>query len=154
MRKNHVFWYQEKEKLDLHFARYLYSQNIPFTSGGDNELFKTLCSALRPGYEPPKRTKLSEDLLVKVHDEVDERMKQDIRKHSSVLVLSQDSWSSITNNPIIAHSLLVHGNSYLYHLENAGSNTKSAQYCASITSDLIAKIKNDTGKDVGAIVYR
>ena len=115
-------------------------------------MFKTLCSQLRPGYVPPCRKKIGSVLLDKIFDEENSKLKDNALKTDSVLVLSQDGWSSVSNNPIIAHSVLVNGKSFLLNLENAGSNTKTALYCYSLTEQTLEKIKDDYGKEVTAIV--
>ena len=88
--------------MDVQCARYFYSQNIPFVAAEGNE-FKNFCSALRPGYNPPNRKQLGGNLLDTVYDEVLEKTKDDL-KNKDCVILTQDGWSSVQNDPIIAHS--------------------------------------------------
>ena len=142
---------EEKSKLDLAVGKFMFSQNMAF-SGVENPQFRKLCSSLRPGYTPPNRKQVAGPILDDVFNEVRANMDMEIKRKSSVLVLSQDGWSNIMNNPIIAHSLNVGDRSYLYSLENCGSNAKTAQYCFDMTKDIIDRIRNDLNKDVTAIV--
>ena len=142
---------EQKAKLDTAVGRYLFSQNVAF-SGVENPHFVKLCSSLRPGYQPPNRKQIAGPILDQVYGEIQTSMNSEISKSKSVLVLSQDGWSSVMNNPIIAHSLFVGGKSYLYSLENCGSNSKTAEYCFNLTDNIIGRLKDELGKDVGGIV--
>ena len=70
-----------KEKLDLQVARFFFSCNLAFKNVENKECLK-LMELLRPGYKPPHRRHLAGDLLEKVSDEVDEKVKFTIRFHS------------------------------------------------------------------------
>ena len=68
-----------------------------------------------------------------------------------MLVICQDGWSSIQNDPIIAHSFYDGKKSYLYNIVDSGSEKKTAEYCFKIINEALVSIKNDYNKFVFAV---
>ena len=90
----------EKESFDLQVAKFFFSSNLPF-SVVENKHFVKLCSDLRPGYKPPSRKKLGNELLNSVHDEVCKDMKRNILEEGKTITLMQDGWSNIHNTLLL-----------------------------------------------------
>lgn len=94
-----------KNQLDLSLAKFSFSSNVSFNAI-ENENLKKFCSLMRPGYEPPKRKKLSGELLDKIYDETTTEVKDAISGMAhGCLTLMQDGWSSVRNDPILAHCI-------------------------------------------------
>ena len=60
---------ETKAQLDLAISRFFYGCNIPFAVV-EHELFKNMITALRPGYQPPPRKALPDNLLDSVSTEL------------------------------------------------------------------------------------
>ena len=93
-----------KDTLDLKVAKFFFSANISFNTAENTE-FKYLICSLRPGYEPPNRKLIANELLEKVHEEVTHSINSAMKQTSKVLTVMQDGWSSCSNDPILAHSV-------------------------------------------------
>lgn len=139
---------EEKEQLDLKIAKFFFSANVPF-SVTENHEFKEMIKALRPGYEPPNRKLLGSTLLSKVNDEATKSLKVDLKTKSVTLL--QDGWSSVTNDPIIAHSIHDGKQPHLLFVTDAGSHKKTAEYCAELAKGAINIAKEKYNIDVSKI---
>ena len=51
--------------------------------------------------------------------------------------ISQDGWSNVGNEPIIATTLVVEGSSYPHDYKNPGSQKKTADYCFNLLKESI-----------------
>lgn len=139
----------EQEKLDKQIARFFYGHNLPFNAANGQEFIKMI-KMLRPGYTPPCRKRLADDLLDSVYSEVSGEIVSAMKDVNSV-VLTQDGWSSVQNDPIIAHSFSDGKESYLLELVESGKSKKTAEYCTEILGDAIEKIKQEYDTKVFAI---
>lgn len=116
----------EKARLDLEVAKFFYACAIPLNAAS-KQPFKNMIEALRPGYQPPSRQALSGELLQTCYDEV---VNADIEHmladgtNTRPITLMQDGWSAVTNDAIIANSILVDGKSYLLSTVNPGRGFK------------------------------
>ena len=136
----------KKEEIDVQMAKFFFSENIPFVAT-EGEEFKKFCEVLRPGYKPPNRKIMGNRLLDQVYDEVIVTMKDNLKGRDSV-ILTQDGWSSVTNDPVIAHSFYDGKTNYLLNVKDSGSNKKTAEYCFSLIDEAISDIKTKYDKDV------
>ena len=87
-------------------------------------------------------------------NEVYEEVKEDMKNRfceEDVLIISQDGWSSVQNDPIIAHTVFSGNSSFLYNLENTGKNKKSAEYCFELLQNVINEITHQYDKKVFAV---
>ena len=94
--------------------------------------------------------KLGEELL----DDVYYDLSIDICKkleNKTTLVIFQDGWLSVQNDPIIAHSVHIGKKSFLHYIVDSGGEKKTADYCFTILNEAIVEIKIQNGKDVFAI---
>ncbi|QQP55384.1 Uncharacterized protein FKW44_008540 [Caligus rogercresseyi] len=62
-----------------------------------------MCQDLRPGYTPPNREMLGGELLDEIYDEVKEKTAE-FMVQVKTLCITQDGWSSVQNDPVIAHT--------------------------------------------------
>jgi len=129
----------EKDQIDIQLAKFFYSANISFNTV-ENKQFTSFCTALRPGYTPPNRKKLGGELLDLVHDEICENIKQEIIESSNTVTLIQDGWSSIQNDPIIAHSIFNGIKPYILSIKDAGSAKKTSEFCTELLKEEIHKV--------------
>lgn len=139
---------KEKEELDLLVAKFFYSCNIQFAAANDKDWLK-LVSKLRPGYTPPKREALATTLLDKVYEDLHNKMKTKVE--GKEVCIAQDGWSDVHNSPIISHTMVVEGKSFLLNAVECGSSTKDAKYCAEQLEKAIEEVKNFGGNPVCAV---
>ena len=137
--------------MDKQVARFIYSENVSFRSVEGSEFVK-MCQILRPGYKPPDRRKLAGPLLETIYEEVDASAVKAVEDSSTYLVLSQDGWSSQSNDPIIAHCFTDGKQIYLHSLVDAGSTKKTAEYCFELLDTAIKEIEEKYKKPVYGIV--
>lgn len=123
-----------KHDLDLQVAKFFYSCNIPFNVA-EQEEFLTLIEKLRPGYKPPSRKALSENLLNEVTSKLENQMMLALENKECTLM--EDGWSNIHNEPVIATCLHTSGKSYFLKAEECGSSKKTAEYCKTVTDKSI-----------------
>ncbi|RXG69277.1 hypothetical protein Avbf_03528 [Armadillidium vulgare] len=77
-------------------------------------------------------------------------MKIDLDDNCAV-TLMQDGWSTVGNDPIIAHRIHNRSKSYLVSAVDSGSHAKTAEYCAQAAKDAIKKAKETYNKDVNTL---
>lgn len=128
----------------------MFSENIPFIAA-EGEKFKELCELLRPGYSPPGRKIVGGRLLDDVYEGVMTETKEKI-EGKQFLILTQDGWSSIHNDAVIAHSFSDGKTNYLLNVRDTGANKKTAEFCYTLIDEAITEIKAKFGKDVFAVV--
>ena len=74
---------KEKQKLDMQIARFFFGNNISFKTAENQEWLK-LIKLLRPGYTPPTRRELAEDLLNKVNEQVQNEIVDQLKNNEKV----------------------------------------------------------------------
>ena len=136
----------KKDELDLQVARFYYANNISFNTSENEEWIK-LCHMLRPGYKPPSRHEVGGPLLDKVFEDVNKESKEEL-KSASKITICQDGWSSVSHDPILAHSYHTGTATHLHSVVDCGANKKDAPYCFEKLKEAIAEIKEQTGKEV------
>lgn len=112
---------------------------------------------LRPGYKPPSRKDLSGVLLDKVHEEVNDKMTEELKDVNSMrpVTLIQDGWSSIHNDPIIATSIHTGAEPYLMSAVDCEAEKKTSDYCLKLALEDIEKCRQLYSKEVFAFcTYR
>ena len=139
----------KKEEIDVNVAKFFFSENISFVAAEGDE-FKKLCEVLRPGYKPPNRKIIGGRLLDHVYDEVIADTKEKMKAKDTV-ILTQDGWSSVTNDAVIAHSFYDGKTNYLLNVKDTGSNKKTAEYCFELLDEAISEIKDKYDKSVFGI---
>ena len=140
----------QKGVFDLQVANFFLVCNIPFDAV-ENKEFKKSVNFLRPGYDTPNWKILSTELLDKVNDELIVLMKNEFANNRSTITLIQDGWSSVRNDPIIAHSIHNGKTLYLISAIESGTEKKTSEYCAQSAIQTIKHIKKDYEQDLSII---
>ena len=126
--------------------KYIFFQNrIPFRVA-DDETFHDALEETRAGLKNKKvlsRKKLAGPLLNEAYDEVVNEMKSLF--HNKMCVVSQDGWSNIHNEPIIASTIHCEGKSYPLDAKCAAGETKTAEYCFELAKTSILKAESCFG---------
>lgn len=136
---------KEKEAIDLHLGRFLFSADISFNIV-ENEFFQKFLSALNPAYTLPSNVTLGTTILDKVYQEVEDE--KSVKLKNATVVLQQDGWSTNHNDPVIAHCISAGGQTHFLSAINTGTNEKNAQYCY----QLLQKAKEDAEAKYGCEV--
>jgi hypothetical protein len=140
---------EAKNQLDIIISRFFYGCNIPFAVA-EHELFKKMITALRPGYEPPSRKALADNLLDTVTSQLQTTMKTEVEGKDVTLV--EDGWSNVHNDPVTATCVHVNGKSFFMKAADNGSEKKTAQYCKDQCSATMQEIEQKYGCKVRSIV--
>ena len=121
----------EKEHLTDQWARAFFKNRIPFSVANDPE-FKKAMEMMRPGVGDQllSRKRLAGPCLDKEYDKIDGQMRNSLQ--GKEVVMSQDGWSNVNREPIIASCLHVPGHSFLHDAIDVGDVTKDAEYCADL----------------------
>jgi hypothetical protein len=79
---------QSKEELDLALATFFFTTNTSFQRI-EHPTFKSMISMLRPGHAPPSRKAFASELLDKVRESCDEKIKEEFDEdHNNSIVQS------------------------------------------------------------------
>ena len=138
-----------KLSLILRLADSSMACNIPFAVA-EHELFKNMITALRPGYQPPPRKALADNLLDNVSNELQIEMQKELQGKDVTLV--EDGWSNVHNDPVTATCVHVNGKSFFVKATDNGSAKKTAEYCKDQCSATMAEIEQKYACKVRSIV--
>jgi len=140
----------EEAALNIQVARYVYSSNSPFTCVENKEFLK-LIEMLRPGYKPPNRHQIGDNLLHNVF----ETEKNVCRKklHNQIVCMSFDGISNIHNEPIISACITTEkGHIYLIDSFDTSGNSHFSEYLMNIVETAIKNIEETFGCIVGSVI--
>jgi Protein of unknown function (DUF 659) len=143
----------EKEDIDIAIAEFFYSTNTPFLRV-NHPTFLAMVNKLRPGYKPPNRKELSESLLEIVYEKSEKGIAAEFTAETNddlAITLQQDGWSSVRNDPIIGSSVSFNGRNYVVAANDAGSSSKTAEFCADDAKTCMDSIRKAYNKEVFAI---
>ena len=88
-----------------------------------NELLK----ALRPSYTPPVRHRLANEFLEKVHNNCEEKAKEQLS--GKEVTLSLDGWSNVHNEPLVCMAATtISGESFLIDCVDTKDNSHTVKY--------------------------
>lgn len=93
---------KEKNQLDLQIARFIFGTNSAFRHVEHPEFVK-MVQLLRPGYKPPNRKQISNELLDVIYNEKWTEVKKTLTGKSVCMAL--DGWSNVHNDPIVCVSV-------------------------------------------------
>lgn len=126
----------DKKQLDLQVARFIFATNTSFRSVENTEFVK-LVNLLRPGYIPPNRFKVGNELLNEVYDQVSVNTKAGLAGKTVCMAL--DGWSSVHNESIICICVteMTEGCVYLLETIDTLDNSHTWDYLVSITEKAI-----------------
>lgn len=88
----------DKQNLDVQVARFIYATNTAFRAVEHGKFIK-LINMLRPGYVPPNRHRISNELLNQVYDSLTSSIKKELEGKTVCMAL--DGWSNVHNESII-----------------------------------------------------
>lgn len=117
---------QDKEKITTQVGRFVYSSNSPFNIVQNPE-FKELLRLLNPSYHLPTHEVFGSTVLDKVYEEITND--QQLMLKDKKCVLLQDGWSTVQNEPVIAHCISTPEGIFFLNANPTEGNTKSADYC-------------------------
>ena len=129
--KIHLSQLQPKKKTKKgQWAKAFYANPLSFNVAEDKE-FKKALEMTRPGIGKDllSRKDLAGKHLTREDDKIDDEMNSALQ--GRYVVMSQDGWSNIHREPIIASCLHVPGKTFLHEAVDVGDLTKDAAYCAS-----------------------
>lgn len=135
--------------LDEQVANFFYACNIPFNVASHDEFIK-MVEMLRPGYCPPNRKALANELLDKTYENISMAVKAEIGGEEGTL--TQDGWSDIHNTPVIASSLHVKGKPYFLSAKLTGTSSKTAAYCQTLAEESMEEAASRFDCKVSAVV--
>ena len=106
---------------------------------------------LRPGYKPPTRQKLANELLDKVYD--DEIMKSKEIFNAEIVTLAIDGWSNINNDPVISGSITKHdGTVSLVKTIDTSGEKHDAAYLKRLACEIKIETDGVFGCRIGILV--
>ena len=132
-----------KKKLDEQYARGIYAGNIAFNAA-DNPQMRKFIEMTRGGtYVAPGRKELAGHLLDTVSDECEGKLRQQLVGKNVILV--QDGWSNVQNQPVIGSCLHTGDKSYFVGAVDTGTNKKTAQCIAQLADEEIKRCEKEYG---------
>ena len=135
-----------KEELDKQYARGVYAGNIAFNAA-DNPQMRKFIEMTRGGtYVAPGRKELAGHLLDTVSEECEQKLHQHLAGKDVVLV--QDGWSNVHNQPVIGSCLHTGEASFFVGTIDTGANKKTAQYIVQIADEEINRCEKEYGCNV------
>src|SRR6266536_4111678 len=90
---------EEQKEINQYLARAIFGGGLPLSLVED-EYFIAFCKKLRPAYELPSRSKLSNELLNKIYKNVTENVTQHV-KETNLVCITSDGWTNSRCEPII-----------------------------------------------------
>jgi len=130
---------KEQEEIDQYLARVIFGGGLPLSLVED-EYFIAFCKKLRPAYELPNRSKLSNGLLNETYKNVTKNVTQHVKKKNLVCITS-DGWTNSRCEPIINFMVTTPKPIFWKAME-----TKEKRH----TSDFIAQQFDDVINEIGA----
>lgn len=131
---------------------FIFQNRIPFRVADDPSFHQAL-EETRPGLE--KRKILTRKLLAgQLLDETDAVVSEDMKSllKNKMCVVSQDGWSNVHNEPIIASTIHCEGTSYPLDSTYTGTESKTANYCFTLLKNTITSAENEYGATVVGFV--
>lgn len=128
----------EKKKLDIQIARFIYATNSAFRHVEHAEFIKMI-QLLRPGYSPPSRRQIGNELLEEIYTSTDTSIKKHLR--GKTVCMAQDGWSNCHNDAIICVSVtdLLDENVHLVETIDTADNSHTSEYLLNIAIQSIKK---------------
>ena len=115
----------------------MFQARLPFLAVED-ATFQVALNTTHPGiFEKIRlnRKSLSGPLLDEANNRAENEMKQCLK--GKLVVISQDGWSNVHNQPIIATNLIYDGESFPLDYVYTGSEKKTAEYCFKLLQESI-----------------
>ena len=131
---------EESEAIAIQWANFFYAARIPFLAAENTE-FKKAMEMTRPGF--PVESIIRKSLAGKF---LDNKFEDIETKEANLLmgkkvVISQDGWSNLHNQPIIATALHYPGKSLFLDAVDVGAEAKRAEYCFDLIKNSIETVE-------------
>lgn len=141
----------EREKLDIQVARFIYGTNSPFKHVEHIE-FVNMIKLLRPGYKPPNRKQVANELLDEVYDSVTVDSMNNL--NGKTVCMALDGWSNTHNDPILCFSVTDILDEYVHLIDTIDSadNSHTAQYLLQLATSGIKTCQQKYGCVVRSFV--
>ena len=141
----------DREQIQEQWPRAFYKNRWSFHTAEDPE-FRKAMEMMRPGIGERLLTEknLAGPLLDKEHDKIDGQMRKLLQGKDAVL--SQDGWSNVHREPIIATCLHIPGHTFFHDAVDVGDVTKDAPYCADLAKTSITSAEEKYGCKVVGFV--
>lgn len=140
----------EKKEIDHKIAKFVYATKNGFNVV-NNQRFKDMIDALRPGYKAPNRDEIENDLLDTIYEEEKENVVSKLE--NQMVSLSVDGWSKVRNEPIVVSWVVDEvGKSYLVNTVDTSENHHFAEYLEEVIAGAIKKAKSEFKCIVGSVV--
>ena len=140
----------DKSKLDKEVGKYIFATNTSFRSV-EHPQFKKMIRMMRPGYSPPSRSCVANNILNSVFDEELAKCKGSLA--GQTVAMDFDGWSNIHNEPIICVSIVTeNGDSYLVKTIDTSGSPHTSDYLTEQAKGAISEISRDYGVDVRSFV--
>ncbi|KAI6647090.1 hypothetical protein LOD99_8927 [Oopsacas minuta] len=136
----------EKAAIDLQIAWFVCATNSPFTIVEHPE-FSKLMAMLRPGYYPPNRHNVGNELL----DELFNHSARHNLKEKNVSMML-DGWSNIHNEPVVCVLETSDGDSYLTETVDTSGHAYTAEYLQEVATSAIISTEQRYSCNVGTFV--
>lgn len=116
-----------KKKFDIQIAKFIYATNSAFRHVEHPEFIK-LINLLHPGYKPPLRRQIANELLNEVFDSELVKIKDCLNGKS--VCMAQDGWSNIHNDSIVCISAtdIIDETVHLCDTIDTKDNSHTAEY--------------------------
>lgn len=139
-----------KKKIDIQLGEMIFATNSSFRIV-EHPKFKRFCSGLRPGYQPPNRHKIGNEILEEVFQTELEKSKKEIVEKS--VCLDIDGWSNTHNEPIICASITFEdGTNHLVSTIDTSGNPHNAEYLEKVVKETIAETEERFNCKISSIV--
>lgn len=116
-----------KKKFDIQVAKFIYATNSAFRHVEHPEFIK-LINLLHPGYKPPLRRQIANELLNEVFNSELRKVKDYL--HEKNVCMAQDGWSNIHNDSVVCISVtdIIDETVHLCDTIDTKDNSHTAEY--------------------------
>jgi Protein of unknown function (DUF 659)/hAT family C-terminal dimerisation region len=135
---------KQRRKLDMAWAEFFYSANIPFATARSASFKKAvrMTSEMRTSYLPPSyhsiRKKLLDETKLKIKAQITERSKMFIRTYGATL--AGDGWSDVKDQPLLNMMCVSPaGEEFLGAIDTSG-HAKDAIYIANVIKKYLVEV--------------
>ena len=106
---------------------------------------------LRPGYSPPNRQRVGDQLLKEIYESMQSNCK-DIPPDQNVSMML-DGWNNVHNEPIVCVSVAIpDGQSYLTETVDTPGHGHTADYLQEVAESAVVSTERRFGCNVGSFV--
>ena len=140
------------DRINEQIGRYFYATNTPFAHADNTEFIK-LCALLRPGFKPPSRKRLRNEILDSVFQNEKSKCKNLLTNKTVCMCL--DGWSNVHNEGlglVCSSVVLPTGETFLVDTVDTSGQAHTADYLLKVAESAIAKVEEEFGARVRSFV--